>query len=74
MQGYNNNLETREGLRAYLPTREGPRAYLPSVCEENISFGDICFDNKLEFDKHINNNINKANSIAGISYKEHSNS
>ncbi len=37
---------------------------LPSVCEENY-LGTI-FDNTLEFDKQVNNKINKANSVAGL--------
>ena len=45
-------------------TQNNGNVKLVSVCEEN-DLG-ICFDSDLEFDKHINNKINKANSIAGL--------
>ncbi len=40
---------------------------LTLVTEEN-DLG-ICFDNTLEFDKHINTKINKGNSISGLIYR-----
>ncbi len=48
----------------HLHTHNKGNINLVSVCEEN-DLG-ICFDSALEFDKHINNKINKANSIAGL--------
>ncbi len=58
------NISSNESYNYYLETNDGTRVPLTPVTEEN-DLG-ICFDNTLEFDKHINSKINKANSISGL--------
>ncbi len=58
------NISSNKTYNYYLKTNDGTRVPLTAVTEEN-DLG-ICFDNSLEFDKHINSKINKVTSISGL--------
>ncbi len=50
----------------YLHTQNKGNINLVLGCEEKLNDLGICFDSALEFNKHINIKLNKANSIAGL--------
>ncbi len=50
------NISSNKTYNYYLKTNDGTRVPVTSVTEEN-DLG-ICFDNTLEFDKHINSKFN----------------